>query len=107
MNLDRYYSAFTLQRQSGGVTIVNEPSYSDVGTYRGFIQPRSGSESGAFQALTERYSHVLYTDTSTPVQFGDRVVQSGVTYRAVFTVQPTGIAGRSHHKEIALQYMEM
>lgn len=82
-----------------------EPSYSEIGTYRGFIQPRSGSETTAFNAVDERYSHRLYTEVSTPVQYGDRVEQDGVKFRAVFVTQPTGIAGQSHHKEVGLEYV--
>jgi hypothetical protein len=103
--IDRYYRPFTLQRQADGATIVSEPSYTTVGTYRGFIQPRSGSETSTFNAVDESYRHVLYTAKSTPVQYGDRIVQDGVTWRAVFVTQPTGIAGQSHHKEIGLSYV--
>jgi hypothetical protein len=94
--IERYYRSFTLSRQAAGANVMTEPSYSEVGTYRGFIQPRSGSESTAFNAVDEGY---------TPVQYGDRVEQDGVTWRVVFATQPTGISAVAHHKEIRLQYV--
>lgn len=103
--IERYYRSFTLQRQSDGATPMSEPSYETLGTYRGYIQPRSGSETTSFSAVDESYRYVLYTDTSTPVRYGDRVVQDDVTWRAVFATQPAGIAGQAHHKEIGLAYV--
>ena len=103
--IERYYEPFTLSRQADGADLMSEPSYAEVGTYRGFIQPVGGNESSAFNAQAESYSHRLYTDVSTPVLYGDRITQSGLTWRAVFVSQPEGISGRVHHKEIGIEYV--
>jgi hypothetical protein len=72
-----------------------------------FIQPNGGgSERSQFNALNEEYTHIAFTDVSTPAQFGDRITQNGVTYRVVGAQQFDGIASRGHHKELQLRYAD-
>lgn len=103
MSLRARYRSFDLQRKSTPASAVDEPAYELVGRYLGFIQPVSGSEAAQFNALNESRSHRLYTDVATPVQFGDRIVQDGINYNAVFVTQVTGISSVGHHKEVDLQ----
>lgn len=105
MSLARRYRPFELYRLTPGASSVDEPTRERVGTYRGFIQPISGSETTQANALKELRSHRLYTSTQTPVEQGDEIEQDGVTYRAVFTTQVNGISSVQHHKEVDLAYV--
>lgn len=105
MSLAQRYRPFTLKRQDTPASAMTEPTYTTVGTYRGFIQPVSGNESTLFSKVDENYSHRLYTGLDTPVEYGDRIEQDGLTWRAVETKQPRGVSAVQHHKEILLEYV--
>lgn len=105
MSLARRYRPFLLYRAARGASAVDEPTRTLVGTYRGFIQPVSGSETTQANALKELRSHRLYTYANTPIEQGDEIEQDSVTYRAVFTTQPRGVSSVQHHKEVDLSYV--
>lgn len=105
MNIERYYRPFTLTRQTPGASAVDEPTFEEVGAYRGFIQPVSAAVTTNAAGFEERRTHRLYTYVSTPIEFGDEIVQDGVRFRAVNATQPTGISAVNHHKEVDLEYV--
>jgi len=104
MSLEQYYRTFALYRQTKGTSAVDEPTFTLVGHYRGFIQPVGGGQSGQFNADHETYTHRLYTPVATPILDGDQIRQDGVKWRAVFPTQPTGISAVDHHKEVTLSH---
>lgn len=107
MNIDRYYRAATLRRKASAANTTTAPSYTDIGVFQIFIQPRGGgAERAQFDAVNEDYTHVGFTAVSTPAQYGDLWIQDGVTYRVVGATQPRGIASRIHHKELQLRYSD-
>jgi hypothetical protein len=105
MNIERYYRPFTLNRQTPGASAVDEPTFEAVGIYRGFIQPVSAAVTTNAEGFEERRTHRLYTYVSTPIQFGDEIVQDSVRFRAVNATQPNGVSAVNHHKEVDLEYV--
>jgi len=84
---------------------VSAPTETQVGVYRGFIQPVGASERDIAAGLRESRSHRLYTDVRVPVQFADEIEQDGIRFRATFVTQTTGISSVDHHKEVDLEYV--
>lgn len=97
MAISNYYKKFTASRP-------NQASWdggsNSLGTFKGFLQPVSGSESFDHFKQDEKVTHRLYTDVSTRLLYGDIITYSGLDYTVVFSLQENGISGIERHKEI-------
>jgi SPP1 family predicted phage head-tail adaptor len=96
---DFYTDGFTIESRStapgyGGNT------WATVGSYSGFMQPLTGNEVFKFGKSAGDVTHRFYTGLSTSVEQGYRITWQGQKYEVIYSDQPTGIAGRSSHKEI-------
>jgi hypothetical protein len=96
--LTRYYRPCVIYKRDD--TDQYHPVRIFVGTYRGLIQPLSGSGIYAKGKNGEESTHRFYTDMGTPCEYGYEVTQFGINYIMNFTEQPKGISGTGHHKEI-------
>ena len=101
MAITDYYSNFTLSARSENTGFTGA-SYGAGSTQQGFIQPVNGNDRYKDGKSGEEITHRLYCDTSVSISYGDRITQNSVTYIAVYTIQPAGVAGVNHHKEILL-----
>lgn len=98
--LTDFYKPFLIERRVGGDFTDDE--YITVGTYHGFIQPVSGTETFRDGKAGEQVTARLYTGLTTPGIYGYKVTQDGQSYIMLYTIQPVGISAVSHHKEILL-----
>ena len=98
--LNKLYSLFTIYQKHGAD--FSAMSWELVGTYKGFIQPASGGEGFAQGKSGENATHILYTDVYTPCHYGNQVRHKGQKYIMLYAIQPQGISGTGHHKEIIL-----
>jgi len=80
--------------------------YVSLGTYRGFIQPTGGGEGFKNGKGGESATHRLYTHVTTPCRYGYKVTQGGQSYVMLYAIQPDGISGTGHHKEVILGIFE-
>lgn len=96
--LSRRYQAFALSRKDTSDPF--EPTESDVGTYRGFLQPVNSSETFEHLKADQEVTHRLYTNVDTPALYGDFVTYGALKYTVIYGFQPDGISSVEHHKEI-------
>jgi len=101
--LTDYYKPLSIYRTVASATPGQTPTEITIGFYKGFIQPVSSSETFMQGKSAEVATHRLYTYMKTPIVKGDRVNQNSQNYRVISSViQPGGISGVDHHKEILL-----
>jgi len=107
MALEDYYSDVQIQERIGAGSFQT-PLWQDlVGSpYQGFIQPISGHEKFRDGKNGEQATHRLYTSVDTPAIYGYKVIQNSQEYIMIYAIQPSGISGVEHHKEIVLQVFE-
>jgi hypothetical protein len=105
MNIARYYRPFTIYRQTPGASAVDEPTFEEVGTYGGFIQPVTEAVTTNAEGFQQRRTHRLYCSVGVPIEFGDEVRQDSIKFRAISTTQPRGVSAVDHHKEVDLEYV--
>ena len=104
--LEKYFTAFTLYTITPPGTGWGDSTWTAAGNYKGFIQPISGGEVFQDGKAGEKATHRLYTYVSTPVNYGDKVSQGGQDYFVIYAIQPAGISGVNHHKEVILGVFE-
>ena len=105
--LTDYYTTFTLKENTPGVGIYDDPSFTVVGYYKGFIQPVSSSEIFLQGKSAEVATHRLYTGMRTPIEKGQQVSQFGQSYIVISDIiQPKGISGVNHHREVLMGIIE-
>lgn len=102
--LSDYYGLYTVYRKTG--SDFSAVSWVLVGTYQGFIQPAGGGEALRLGKSGENATHILYTDVYVPCQYGYKVVSGGQSYIMLYAIQPNGISGTGHHREITLGLFE-
>lgn len=105
--LTDYYTPFTLYQKSNPSNSFTGSDYTAVsGAFTGFIQPIGGNETFRDGKGGESATHRLYTNVTYGIVYGDRVEQNSQTYTVLYAIQPTGISGVSHHKEIIMAVFE-
>jgi hypothetical protein len=106
--LEKYFTSFALYRRNEPAPGTwGSPTYVlQTGNYKGFIQPISGNENLQDGKSGEKATHRLYTYVNTSVQYGDKIVQGGQNYFVIYAIQPAGISGVGHHKEIIMGVFE-
>lgn len=99
------YKPFDIDVRTGRGTaaVTWEPV---AGPHKGFIQPLSGGEVFRDGKGGESATHRLYTSVNTPTKYGYRITQNGQEYIMLYAVQPSGISGVVHHKELILGIFE-
>jgi hypothetical protein len=94
-------SRYTIQKIEERMHIDFQPdTFSLVGYFRGFVQPIGGNEQFMKGKGGENVTARYYTGLSTPVKYGYRITDSGQSYIMLYSIQPTGISGTGHHKEV-------
>ena len=98
------YSLLTIEvLTSSGSSDTDPISWVDApGINTGFIQPVSGKENFRNGRAGEQVEALMFTGIDTPGEYGYRVTQNGQSYMMLYTLQPEGISGVGHHKEITL-----
>ena len=103
--IEDLYHSLTIEEKTGGD--FDPVSWVAVsGTYTGFIQPIGSSEVFEKGKAGEKATHRLYTAVDTPCEYGYRVTYNSQEYIMIQVIQPSGISGRDHHKEIILGLFE-
>jgi len=107
MPLSNLYETIVIERNVS--TGFDNATWTTVSTSTdvGFIQPVSGA--GEFKAGKngEKVTSRMYTPMdNTLISYGDRVTQDSQKYLVVWPLQPSGISGKDHHKEILLGVFE-
>ncbi len=105
MAITDYYTSLLIQERDSGGSFQAQ-TWQNVGPYDGFIQPVSGKENYRDGKAGEQATHRLYTDLETPAKYGYKVTQFGQSYIILYAIQPGGISGVDHHKEILMQVFE-
>lgn len=103
-SLTRMYRPLLCERKT--VTGFGVVSYSLLGPYTGFIQPLSGHGQWQEGKHGEKATHRLYTATSTALLYEDKVTQNGQSYKVLYALQPSGVSGTGHHKEIIMELFQ-
>lgn len=102
--INNYYKSLTITEN---VHVDFQPdAWTVVGYYKGFIQPMSGGETFRDGKGGESATHRMYTVMGTPVKYRYRVTQGGQDYIMLYAIQPAGISGTGHHKEIIMGIFE-
>jgi hypothetical protein len=95
--LTRTFKTVNVIRSSRGKS-TDPVTYTDF-YIKGSFQPITGSETFRDGKGGESATHRLYADVRTTLVYGDQVTHGGQTYVTLYAIQPSGISGRSHHKE--------
>ncbi len=105
MAITDYYTSLLIQERISTGSF-DAQTWQDVGSYNGFIQPVFGKENYRDGKAGEQATHMLYTDLNTPAKYGYKVTQNGQSYIIIYAIQPAGISGVAHHKEVLMQVFE-
>jgi len=99
--LNNYYSPIIIYKKA--VSGYSDGTYTlRSGNYTGFVQPLRGNEQYKSGKGGEDCTAILYTGLNTVVEYLDKIIYKGQNYIALYTLQPQGISGTGHHKEILL-----
>ena len=105
--LTDYYTMFSIFETTPNPVLGQAPTETTIGFYKGFIQPVSSSETFLQGKSAEKATHRLYTGMTTPIEKGYRINQKSQNYRVIASIiQPGGISGVDHHKEVLLGIIE-
>lgn len=108
MSLECYYTDVQIQERINAGSFQSGTTWQNLSgsPYKGFIQPISGGETYRDGKAGEQATHRLYTSVQTPSIYGYKVIQNGQSYIMLYAIQPTGISGVDHHKEIVMGLFE-
>lgn len=102
-DIEKFYTDLTISTwtdndEAGAEFTLLTPS----DPYTGFIQPLAASNIRSQGKGAESGTHRLYTRLETPTAYGSKVIQDSQEYTVLTRLQPTGISGVNHHKEVNL-----
>lgn len=100
--IEKYFKPAVLTKRSHP-EISTDPIVETSSAIKGFAQPVSGNEVFQDGKAGERITDRFYTGVSTNAEYGDVITQNGQSYVVVYSIQPAGISGRVHHKEIMME----
>lgn len=89
-------------RTASTYSAAGTEAWANVANWPCSIQPVSGRESLQYAKMTSNVSHTAYGDVI-DIRTSDRLVSAGRTYEVVAVMDA---AGRGHHLEVLLNYVD-
>jgi hypothetical protein len=102
MAIERLYRDYTVERKAGGGEGRAVGTYTQVATYRGFLQESGKSEQQLKSSSGGLSTFILFTTISADIKYQDRIVYNGDYYAVSEPPAKDGAAGVGHHKEVFL-----